>query len=77
MNKIKSLFITTLILTSVMSVNAETGLKPLQAKTETSVANMDMVLKDNFIKSKYASAENRFIQNNVKASYCWKEKRFI
>ena len=69
MNKIKSLFITTLILTSVMSVNAETGLKPLQAKTETSVANMDMVLKDNFIKSKYASAENRFIQNNVKASY--------
>ena len=30
---------------------------------------MDMVIKDNFIKAKYASAENRFIQSNVKASY--------
>jgi predicted Zn-dependent protease len=28
-----------------------------------------MVVKDNFIKAKYTSAENRFIQSNVKASY--------
>jgi hypothetical protein len=30
---------------------------------------MDMVIKDNFVKAKYASAENRFAQSNVKASY--------
>ena len=53
----------------IMSVNAETLSKPLKAKTETTVANMDMVIKDNFIKAKYASAENRFLQSNVKASY--------
>ncbi len=51
------------------SVKAETTVKPLNVKAETTVANMDMVIKDNFIKSKYASAENRFIQSNVKASY--------
>lgn len=44
-------------------------MKPLQAKTQTTVANMDMVIKDNFVKAKYASAENRFVQSNVKASY--------
>ena len=60
-----------LILSSVAVVNAETTLKPfqVQAKTVNTVANMDTVLKDNFIKSRYASAENRFIQSNVKASY--------
>ena len=30
---------------------------------------MEMVIKDNFVKAKYASAENRFSQGNVKASY--------
>ena len=69
MNKARFILILTIVLSSFTAVNAETGLKPLQAKTETMVANMDMVLKDNFIKSKYTSAENRFIQNNVKASY--------
>lgn len=43
--------------------------KPLKVKAETNVANMDMVIKDNFVKAKYASAENRFAQSNVKASY--------
>ena len=47
----------------------DTGMKPLKVKAETTVANMDMVIKDNFVKAKYASAENRFAQNNVKASY--------
>ena len=69
MNKTRLLLVTAIILSSFTAVCAESGLKPLQAKTETTVANMDMVLKDNFIKSKYTSAENRFIQNNVKASY--------
>ena len=69
MNKASLLLVTAIMISSLAAVNAETGLKPLQAKTETMVANIDMVLKDNFIKSKYTSAENRFIQNNVKASY--------
>lgn len=68
MNKLK-LIIIGLLLSSVLSVSAETTLKPLKVKAETTVANMDMVIKDNFIKAKYASAENRFIQSNVKASY--------
>ena len=69
MNKIKILLTTCILISAIVSVNAETALKPLQAKTETTVANMDMVIKDNFIKAKYSSAENRFIQSNVKASY--------
>ena len=69
MNKVKTLLTTCLILTAMISVNAESTYKPLKAKTETTVANMDMVIKDNYIKAKYSSAENRFIQSNVKASY--------
>ena len=56
-------------LSSPVFAAGETGMKPLQVKAETTVANMDMVIKDNFVKAKYASAENRFAQNNVKASY--------
>ena len=41
----------------------------LCAKTEAVDTNTNIVTKDNFIKAKYASAENRFIQSNVKASY--------
>ena len=62
------LLITTLILTSFSIVNAE-EVKQLKVKAETNVANMNMVIKDNFVKSKYASAENRFAQNNIKAAY--------
>lgn len=43
--------------------------KPISLKAEASVANMGMVVKDNFIKAKYASAENRFLQGNVKAAH--------
>lgn len=71
MNKGFSKFITLsfalLLISAAQAV--ETPSKPLQAKTETTVANMDMVIKDNFVKAKYASAENRFAQSNVKASY--------
>ncbi len=69
MSRVKFIFITCLILSAFNTTYAETALKPLKARTETTVANMDMVIKDNFVKAKYASAENRFIQNNVKASY--------
>ncbi len=70
MNRVKLIITSFLIFSLISSCSyAETTLKPLKAKTETSVANIDIVLKDNYIKSKYASAENRFIQNNVKASY--------
>jgi len=69
MNRLR-IFLTTLLLIALCSgVNAEGAFKLMQAKTETTVANIDMVAKDNFIKAKYASAENRFIQSNVKASY--------
>ena len=69
MNKIlKEFLITTLILSTPLIAQAET-VKPLKIKAETTVANMDMVIKDNFVKAKFASAENRFAQSNVKASY--------
>ena len=67
MNKIIVLLITIILTTSVSQ--AEGTMKPLKISAETTVANMDMVIKDNYIKAKYASAENRFIQSNVKASY--------
>ena len=69
MNKIlKEFLITALILSTPAIAQAET-VKPLKIKAETTVANMDMVIKDNFVKAKVASAENRFAQSNVKASY--------
>ena len=42
---------------------------PIKLKAEEAAANMEMVIKDNFVKAKFASAENRFSQGNVKASY--------
>ena len=42
---------------------------PVQLKAETNAVNMEMVVKDNFIKAKFASAGNRFLQGNVKASH--------
>ena len=69
MNKIlKEFVIAALVLATTSAVQAEM-VKPLKIKAETTVANMNMVIKDNFVKAKYASAENRFVQTNVKASY--------
>ena len=69
MNKLK-IFLLSLVLVCVNSnLTFASTEKPVNLKIQTNVANMDMVIKDNFIKSKYASAENRFIQGNVKASY--------
>lgn len=72
MNKLNKIMLSTIIIFTALSnaVNAaDTAIKPLKIKAETTVANMDMVIKDNFVKAKYASAENRFVQSNVKASY--------
>lgn len=67
MNKIViKLVILTLVSATAVYASEQ---KPLKVKAETNVANMDMVIKDNFVKAKYASAENRFAQTNVKASY--------
>lgn len=69
MNKvITKLVLFGIIITSASSVLADEA-KPLKIKAETNVANMNMVIKDNFVKAKYASASNRFAQSNVKAAY--------
>ena len=57
------------VCTQVSADAEKTTQKPLVLRAETNAANMEMVVKDNFIKAKYASAENRFSQGNVKASY--------
>ena len=61
-----SLLVTSLMLTQHF-VSAEQ--KPVELKAEAGFANVDIIQKDNFIKAKYASAENRFAQGNVKASH--------
>ena len=74
MNKLvlKSLMV---ILTAAVSVPAviaipvQTEQKPIILRAESNAANMEIVIKDNFIKAKYASAENRFLQGNVKAAH--------
>lgn len=63
---------TSFILLTVLGINQATSAvehKPIELKAETNAANMEMVVKDNFIKAKYASAENRFLQGNIKASH--------
>ena len=68
----KKSFIALALLLTCIQVNAEdnkTVQKPLVLRAETNAANMEMVVKDNFVKAKYASAENRYSQGNVKASY--------
>lgn len=49
--------------------SVETGSQPIMLRAESDAANMEMVIKDNFVKAKYASADNRFMQGNVKASH--------
>lgn len=65
----KTLILCTLAGLVPVFVSAEPVQKPLKLRAETNAANMEMVIKDNFVKAKYASAENRFLQGNVKASY--------
>ena len=69
MNRAKLIIIVCMLFSAVTAVSAETALKPIPVKTVTASVNLDMAAKDNFVKAKYASAENRFLQSNVKASY--------
>ena len=69
MNKAKLIFMICFIISAFSAASAETALKPIQIRTAETVNNIDVATKDNFVKAKYASAENRFIQSNVKASY--------
>ena len=48
---------------------AVTESKAISLRAESTAVNTEMVIKDNFIKSKYTSAANRFMQGNVKASH--------
>lgn len=63
------------LLFNISNVQAQTDtnisavIQPMNIRTEKTVANMDTVQKDSFVKSKFASAETRFLQGNVKASY--------
>lgn len=75
MNKLTKLSLMLLCIALVTiqpTISAENPLvnqKPLLLHAENNAANMEMVIKDNFVKAKYASAENRFLQGNVKASH--------
>ncbi len=75
MNSISKKIVLGFVLISIACVKAQADnngsviAQPINVKTEKIVANMDTVLKDNFVKSKFASAENRFLQGNVKAAY--------
>lgn len=71
MNKFIKTSLILLITTGVSHAATVTNVerKPIALKAETNAANMEMVIKDNFIKAKYASAENRFLQGNVKAAH--------
>ena len=54
----------------MQTVNAATAeSKTISLRAEANAANTEMVIKDNFIKSKYTSAVNRFMQGNVKAAH--------
>ncbi|MBE7711491.1 MAG: hypothetical protein E7Z92_05055 [Cyanobacteria bacterium SIG31] len=69
-NLIKKIFILATAIVIAPSTFAETKVqKPLELKAEKNVANMSMVIKDNFIKAKYASAEKKYLQGNVKAAH--------
>lgn len=69
----KRIIKTLIIIATTLGINqvvfAESAQKTIQLKAETNVANMEMVVKDNFIKAKYASAEKRFLQGNVKTAH--------
>ena len=73
MNKFVRLSLMTLIsmgiVNTALASEEVTEQKPIMLKAETNAANMEMVVKDNYVKAKYASAENRFLQGNVKASH--------
>lgn len=70
MNKllIKTLILSGVLLGVGVSVNAEVIQSPLTLRTEANVINTNLATKNKFIKTRLASAENRFLQGNVNAS---------
>ena len=71
-NLITSLIVSAVMITTLPFANAlpvQGEQKPILLRAESDVANMEMVIKDNFIKAKYTSAENRFLQGNIKAAH--------
>ncbi len=69
MRKLLIIFAAFAAISNLTAIAETIPAKPLNLKAETNTVNMDMVIKDNFVKAKYASAENRFLQGNVKASH--------
>ena len=69
MRKFLIIFAAFAAISNLGAIAETTPAKPLNLRAETNTVNMDMVIKDNFVKAKYASAENRFLQGNVKASH--------
>ena len=70
MNKFKRLLFIVLCVSICVYNSVSAGeVKAVNIKAEANIANIGVVVKDNFIKAKYAAAENRFLQGNVKASH--------
>ncbi|MCQ2739145.1 MAG: hypothetical protein MJ237_02830 [bacterium] len=72
MNRVLKIFIliSLVCFLSIHQTNATDDISsPVQLKAEADIANLDMLVKDNFIKTKLISAENRFLQGNVIASH--------
>ena len=71
MNKYtKTVLLTLAVLFSTnIKTQADDTERTVLLRAETDTLSTDIILKDNFVKAKYASAENRFMQGNVKASY--------
>lgn len=67
-NLIKRSLLTIAILGLWQNAFAET-INAQASIAEKNTLNCALVMKDNYIKAKYASAENRFLQGNVKASH--------
>ena len=67
--KIILIILLALIFTKTESVLALEDSSIMNLKAESGVVNNEIILKDKYIKAKYASAENRFVQGNIKAAH--------
>ena len=68
MNRLNKNILVLLLAVSLCG-SAYSAEKPIELSVEENAANMEMVVKDNYVKAKYSSAEKRFLQGNVKVSY--------
>ena len=65
----KTLILSCVILGISNPIQAEESVKEASLRAEADYVNANISTKDNFIKAKSTSAQNRFLQGNVKASY--------